>query len=56
MADSDTTSSIQTKQPTMASDLEENERSCVVVVLQHLRLLLLYISAHVAMALETFYT
>jgi len=56
MADSDTTSSLPTKQQTMGSDLEEDDRSCVLVVLQHLRLLLVYISAQVAMALETFYT
>ena len=58
MADSSTEASSVTPirpQATIVTTLQEDERNCVRVVLHHLRVLLLYMSSQIALALETFY-
>jgi len=56
MADSSTeVSSASPKPQTTIDSLEKDERNCVFVVLEHVRVLLFYISTQTALALETFY-
>jgi len=56
MVDSSTeVSSASPKPQTIIDSLEKDERNCVFVALEHVRVLLFYISIQTALALKTFY-